>query len=316
MLDPRRLQLLVELADRGTISAVAEALHFTPSTVSHGLSALERDVGVPLLERSPRSVRLTPAGAALAREGRAVLGRLGAAEADARAVGRLERGELALATFPSAGAAFVADAVVRIAAEHPGLAVRLVDAEPEETLDRVRSGEIDVGVVFEYPHIPSPSRAGLEVTPLLDDPIRVCLPPGEHADPFPLATLRERPFAAGRSGSMCHRLTRVLCEHAGFAPDVVYETDDVAFTAALIDAGAAVAVMPELLLATAPFPIATRTPDPAVGPRRIFAVHRASAAGLASVQAALGALRASTASPSSPGPSDGRPATVPAYSTA
>src|SRR5215208_2209810 len=125
MLDPRRLHLLVELADRGTISAVADALHFTPSTVSHGLSALEREVGVPLLERSPRSVRLTPAGVALAREGRSILGRLGAAEADARAVGRLDRGELAIATFPSAGAAIVADAVARLGAEYPRLSLRL-----------------------------------------------------------------------------------------------------------------------------------------------------------------------------------------------
>src|SRR5262249_43951968 len=155
--------------------------------------------------------------------------------------------------------------------------------------------------------IPSPSRAGLEVTHLLDDPIRVCLAPGEHPDPFPLAALHERAFAAGRSGSMCHRLTRVLCELAGFAPDVVYETDDVAFTAAPIEAGAAVAVMPELLIATAPVPIVTRAPDPPAGPRRIFAVHRASAAGLASVRAGLAALRASTASTSSPEPSDGRP---------
>src|SRR5919201_385547 len=171
MLDPRRLHLLVELADRGTISAVAEALHFTPSTVSHGLSALERDVGVALLERSPRSVRLTPAGAALAREGRAVLGRLGAAEADARAVGRLDRGELALATFPSAGVAIVAGAVGGLAARHPGLSVRLVDAEADESLARLRGGEIDVAIVYDYPLVASPPLTGLEVTHLLDDPV-------------------------------------------------------------------------------------------------------------------------------------------------
>jgi DNA-binding transcriptional LysR family regulator len=116
MLNPRRLLLLVELADRGTISAVAEALHFTPSTVSHGLSMLERELGVALLERSPRSVRLTPAARALAQDGRAVLASLGAAEADAQALGRLEGGQLALATFPTAGATLVAAAVARIGA--------------------------------------------------------------------------------------------------------------------------------------------------------------------------------------------------------
>jgi DNA-binding transcriptional LysR family regulator len=316
MLDPRRLHLLVELADRGTISAVAEALHFTPSTVSHGLSALEREVGVPLLERSPRSVRLTPAGAALAREGRALLGRLSAAEADARAVGRLDSGELALATFPSAGAGFVADAVARLAADHPRLGVRLVDAEPEEALEHLRGGSIDVAVVFEYAHVPAPSLAGLELMHLLDDPIRVCLPPGAARDPVALSSLRDRPFAAGRRDSMCHRLTRMLCERAGFEPDIAFETDDVAFTCALVRAGAAVAVMPALLLATAPEPVLGLPLDPPAEPRRIFAAHRASAGPLASVAAALRALRASTASIPSAQRSDGARRDAPEYLTA
>jgi DNA-binding transcriptional LysR family regulator len=304
MLDPRRLRLLVELSDRGTISAVAEALHFTPSTVSHGLSALEREVGVALLERSPRSVRLTPAGAALAREGRAVLGRLSAAEADARAVGRLDSGELALATFPSAGAGFVTDAVAQLAGDYPGLGVRLLDAEPEEALELLRGGQIDVAVVFEYAHVAAPSLAGLEVTHLLDDPIRVCVRHGARG-PIALSALRDRPFAAGRRDSMCHRLTRVLCERAGFEPDIAFETDDVAFTGALVRAGAAVAVMPALLLATAPEPVLGLPLDPEAEPRRIFAAHRASARSLASVAAALRALRASTASIPSRQGSDG-----------
>jgi DNA-binding transcriptional LysR family regulator len=316
MLDPRRLHLLVELADRGTISAVADALHFTPSTVSHGLSALEREVGVPLLERSPRSVRLTPAGQALAREGRAVLGRLGAAEADARAVGRLDRGELALATFPSAGAAIVADAVARLAARHPGLSVRLVDAEADESVARLRSGEIDAAVVYDYPLVASPPLTGLEITHLLDDPVLVCLPqshPQARHERVPIDALRDEVFAAGRRGSLCHNLTREICVRAGFEPNIAFETDDVAFTCALVNAGAAVAVMPEMLLATAPVPIVTRPPDPPVGPRRVFAVHRTSARGLASVAAALEALRASTASKPTPERSDGAEVPTPAY---
>jgi DNA-binding transcriptional LysR family regulator len=303
MLDPRRLRLLVELADRDTISAVADALHFTPSTVSHGLSALERDVGVALLERSPRSVRLTPAGAALASEGRALLARLGAAEADARAVGRLERGEIVLATFPSAGAAIVAEAVVRLRERHPGLAVRLLDAEPAESVTALAAGEIDVAVVYEYPHLPSIDRAGLVATPLLDDPIRVCLPPG-HRGPIRLSDLRDEAFVAGRRGSDCHAFARALCHEHGFEPRIAFETDDIAFTCALVNAGAAVAIMPQLLISTAPEPVATHALD--IGPRRIFALHRASATGLASVTAAVGALAASTPSTHSTTGFDGR----------
>jgi DNA-binding transcriptional LysR family regulator len=312
MLDPRRLRLLVELAERDTISAVADALHFTPSTVSHGLSALERDVGVALLERSPRSVRLTRAGAALATEARVLLARLGAAEADARAVGRLERGEIVLATFPSAGASIVADAVVRLRQRHPGLALRLLDAEPAESVHALDAGEIDLAVIYEYPHLPGVNRAGSVATPLLDDPIRVCLPPG-YRDAVSLSDLRDEAFVAGRRGSDCHAFARALCQAHGFEPRIAFETDDIAFTCALVNAGVGVAVMPALLISAAPEPVATQPLD--VGPRRIFAVHRATASGLASVTATVGALadaaaaRCSTPSMASACAFDGRDAT-------
>jgi DNA-binding transcriptional LysR family regulator len=293
MLDPRRLQLLAELAERGTIAAVADALHFTPSTVSHGLSALERQVGVPLLERSPRSVRLTPAGEALAAEGRSIVARLGAAETDTRAVGRLERGELSLATFPSAGATLVAGAVPRLRERHPDLGLRLLDAEPPESLARLAAGEIDLALVYEYPYLAPLDRTGLEAVPLLEDPIFVCLPPDHRLRDrkrVPLDALRDEQFVAGRRGSSCHAFVRALCERRGFEPQIAFETDDMAFTGALVDAGVGVAIMPALLIASSAREMLTRELSPAVPPRRISAVSRSSARGLRSVQAALEAL--------------------------
>jgi DNA-binding transcriptional LysR family regulator len=293
MLDPRRLRLLVELAERGTISAVADALHFTPSTVSHGLSALEREIGVALLERSPRSVRLTPAGRELAVEGRAILVQLGAAEADARAVGRLDRGELALATFPSAGATLVADAVSLLSERHPDLGLRLLDAEPAESLDRLAAGDIDLALVYEYPYLPALRSSGVEVVHLFDDPVRLCLPPAHpeiERDSVALSALREEVFVGGRVGSACHALVTALCRRGGFEARIVFETDDIAFTGALVRAGLGVAVLPQLLIGTAAEPIPTRELDPRVPPRRISAVYRSSAGGLASIQAGVRAL--------------------------
>jgi len=81
MLDPRKLHLLRELARRGTIAAVAEAVTFTPSAVSQQLSALEREAGVPLLERTGRTVTLTPAGQLLVEHAHAVLEQLERASA-------------------------------------------------------------------------------------------------------------------------------------------------------------------------------------------------------------------------------------------
>jgi DNA-binding transcriptional LysR family regulator len=294
MLDPRRLHLLVELADRGTIAAVADALHFTPSTVSHGLAALERDLGVSLLERSARSVRLTEAGETLARDGRAILASIGAAEAEARAVGRLDQGRLTLATFPSAGATFVAHAVGLLRERYPAVELRLLDAEPAESLDRVAEGEIDVALVYEYPYLPVQYPTGVDRIELLDDPIQVCLPPNHAASERPHVELRElcdEAFVAGRRGSPCNAFAQALCGRAGFKPQISFETDDIAFTCALVNEGVAIAIMPRLLVTTAGQPIRARPLAPTIPPRRICVAYRASAASLPSIQAARAALR-------------------------
>ncbi len=297
MLDPRRLRLLVELADRGTITAVADALHFTPSTVSHGLSVLEREVGVTLLERTPRSVRLTRAGEALAREGQLALGRLHAAEVDARAVGRLDDGEIVIATFPSAGASLGVEALARLRVLHPNVDLRLRDAEPEESLPALAAGELDVAIVYAYSHLPPLELGGLEAAHLLDDPMQLLLAPG---DPLagkatvPLSALSDRAFVAGGERSACAAFARAACREAGFEPQIAFETEDMPFTCALVNAGAAVAIMPDLLIATAGRHVCCREMDPPVPPRAIFAVYRASAGELPSVRAAIDALTASS----------------------
>jgi DNA-binding transcriptional LysR family regulator len=77
---------------------------------------------------------------------------------------------------------------------------------------------------------------------------------------------------------------------AGFEPDIVYETEDVAFKCALVEAGAAVAIMPELLISTAGRRAHCADLSPPVPPRTIWAVHRASARELPSVRATVEAL--------------------------
>lgn len=295
MLSPRRLRLLVELSRKGTIAAVADALHFTPSTVSEQLRVLEREVGVPLLERGARSVRLTPAGEALVRESQPVLAGLSAARAEARAVAGLESGSISLAAFPSAGATFVSAALGRVRAAHPQLGLRVVDAEPSESLALLAAGEIDVAVVYEYPYESCERPHGLRYRPLLDDPMLACLPPehpaGRHGA-VRLAELRSKPFVAGRSGSPCFSFARAACARQGFEPEVAFETDDIGFTCALVNAGLAVALMPELLLRCAGTPVRAVPLRPRLKPRRVFAAHRESADSFESVRTLVRALTA------------------------
>src|SRR5687767_11232013 len=114
MLDVRRLRLLRELHARGTIAAVADALQYTPSAVSQQLAVLEREAGVPLLERVGRGVRLTDAGRRLVEHADAVLARLEAAEAEL-AEGTEVRGRVRVASFQTAARALVAPAFIELA---------------------------------------------------------------------------------------------------------------------------------------------------------------------------------------------------------
>jgi DNA-binding transcriptional LysR family regulator len=295
MLNPHRLRLLVELSRRGTIASVADGLGYTASTVSEQLRTLEGEVGVALLERGPRSVRLTPAADALVRDAETIFARLGAAEADARAIAGLERGTVKVATFPSAGTTLVGDALARLAAARPGLALRALDAEPAESLPMLHAGKVDVAVVYEYAYAEPLPADGIIQRQLLDDPMRACVPsnhPAIRHGRVALGNLRGEPFVAGRVGSACFDFARAACARHGFEPEVAFQTDDIGFTCALVNAGLAVALMPELLLRSAGAPIRALQTRPALPPRRISVAYRASAERLTSVRELVAALEA------------------------
>ncbi|MFE6775581.1 LysR family transcriptional regulator [Streptomyces sp. NPDC057702] len=166
MLDVRRLRLLRELALRGTIAAVAEALAFTPSAVSQQLSALEREAGVPLLERTGRRVTLTPAGRRLVPHAEAVLERLELAAAELVDARQGLAGPLRIGTFPTAARAILPAALVALATRHPRLEPMLSEVDPAAVADALRAGELDVALVHDYDFVPSLTEPGLATEPL------------------------------------------------------------------------------------------------------------------------------------------------------
>src|SRR3954449_5948050 len=151
MLDVRRLRILREVAARGTFSAAADALHFTQSAVSQQIAALEREAGMPLVERGARGVRLTHAGEVLVRHTDVILARLADAEAELEAIAGLRGGRVRLASFPSAGATIAPAAIARFREGHPGVDVSLVLAEPPDGVEKLRGGEIDVALLIDTP---------------------------------------------------------------------------------------------------------------------------------------------------------------------
>ena len=253
MLDLRRLAVFRAVADQGSFSAAALELDYTQSVVSHHVAQLERDLGVTLIERGRRPVRLTPAGERLHAHAGTILGAARTAEAELRAVAGLAAGTLRLGAFLTACASFVPAAVGAFATEHPGVDVRVDQLEPTAALPRLVDGELDVAVAYRDEDSPAPDPR-LETRKLGDDPYRVALPPGHRLArrrEVALADLRDERFIAPRpqGGGLEYRaLLERLCHAAGFTPNLVYAVDDVTVARGFVAAGLTVAVMPEMTI--------------------------------------------------------------------
>src|SRR3954447_8811527 len=177
MLDPRRMRVLREVAIRGSFSAAADALSFTQSAVSQQIAALEREAGTTLVQRSARGVRLTDAGEAVVRHAEAIMARLAEAEAELEAIAGLRGGRLRLASFESAGSTLMPLAIAAFRQQHPAVELSMSLAEPDDSLPLLRSGDLDLAIVFDTAAVPV--AASVDRRHLLDDPMYLALP-GDH----------------------------------------------------------------------------------------------------------------------------------------
>ncbi|RKE18623.1 LysR family transcriptional regulator [Streptomyces sp. TLI_171] len=242
MLDVRRLRLLRELAHHGTIAAVAEALAFSPSAVSQQLSVLEREAGVPLLERSGRRVALTPAGRNLVRHTEAVLELLERADAELAHARRGLAGPLRIGAYPSAVRALVPAALAELAARHPELESMVSEVDPAAVAGALRAGELDVALVHEYDLVPAEPEEGIALTgPVFAEPMYLAA-----RATGTLAEHRDSPWITAPVGTLCHAMAQRACQAAGFSPRVRHRVDDFASQLALVAAGQGVALVPHL----------------------------------------------------------------------
>jgi DNA-binding transcriptional LysR family regulator len=297
MLDLRRLRLLRELSERGTIAAVADALQFTPSAVSQQLAMLEREAGVPLLERAGRGVRLTDAALVLVGHAEALLERAALAQADLAAAAGTVAGRGRIAGFQSVLLRIALPAMAALARDAPRLRCEIVEAEPEVALPALALGDLDLAIGDEWQHQPLRLPGGIERHDLLHDDVQVVLPADHpaalrHADAVPLAELAADAWTTGHAGLGWEELIRRTCrELGGFDPDIRHRTNDATVGLALVARGQAVTLLPELPLPHGDRRIAVRGIAERSVSRAIFAATRRADAARPSTRALLGAVR-------------------------
>lgn len=280
MLDVRRMKVLREVAARGSFSAAAEALSFTQSAISQHIATLERETGQTLVERRPGGVRLTDAGAALVRHTEGILARLDDAEHELAAIAGLRGGRLRLGSFPSAGATLVPRAVRAFHERHPDVELSLVEAEPEGLLPKLRGGELDLALMFDFHPVPGlPPHDELERTHLLDDPLEAVLPRGHRLAArkrIKIDDLAGEPWISGNTSGSCDRMLRHACAGAGFEPGIVFASDDILTVQAFVATAVGVTLLPRLALSTLHPDVDVRPLVPPAPIRRVWAARPAA----------------------------------------
>jgi DNA-binding transcriptional LysR family regulator len=239
MLDVNRLRVIDAVARHGSVTAAAKELHYSQPSVTHHLARLEAETGAQLLQRVGRGIRLTPAGQLLADRAAEIIGRIDAAGAELSAHVGLTTGRVRLAAFASAIGSLVPAAVATLADRHPGLQINLTDTHPPEAIELLRTGKVEVAVIFRYDET-EPEPPGIRLHHLLDDPVYVLSTRSESGLP------RDATWIAGCERCRSHLLS--MCTDAGFDPRIGYSSDDMVVMQALVSAGLGLATQTGLAL--------------------------------------------------------------------
>jgi DNA-binding transcriptional LysR family regulator len=287
MHDLRLLNVLREVAMRGSFSAAADALAYSQPAISQQIARLETQVGVKLLDREPGSIRLTAAGEVLVRHTERILAQLAEADAELGEVAEQARGRIRIGAFATAAGTVVPRAVANFRRLRPAVEVELLLLDPPESIPAVRRGELEIAITEEGGFSGDTDTSGLEIEHLMDDTLWIALPSAH-----PLATRRAVDLASlrdddwmlvGLSGT-CADSNIVLraCRDAGFQPRIAYISDDYFAIQGLVASGMGVALVPGLALASLRDDVAVRPVRGRPPYRRVGAVTTGEAGGAVS----------------------------------
>ncbi|MFC7402718.1 LysR substrate-binding domain-containing protein [Citricoccus sp. GCM10030269] len=249
----RRLRMLRELHRRGTVTAVGAALHYSPSGVSQQLAQLERDVGVPLVERHGRRLQLTELGLVLAEHAEEILGSVDRAtmaleEAQEGVTARLTAG-----VWASVASGLLPQALTILATSYPGIEVRTVELDPEETAGAVKDGTLDFSFVIDYSVAPEDwdpalTRAGIAV-----ERLHAAVPAGMiPTETVGLSQLADYPWILAGPRSQFGNAVRLACHRRGFDPRIAHTVAEQPTALAMAAGGLGVTLVSDLALELLP----------------------------------------------------------------
>ncbi|MDX6282008.1 MAG: hypothetical protein QOH03_3079 [Kribbellaceae bacterium] len=288
--DLRRLRVLREFRERGTVTATAEALHLTPSAVSQQLAGLAHDLGFPITRKDGRRIALTPRGEALLAHADAVFAQLEHARHDLQTFDETLRGSVRIGAFSTALAGLLPATLSSLAVEYPDLVVSVRQSEPPQLFDAVDAGRLDIAIAVAFDGSPTVGDPRYHRVELGADVLDVAVPadhPRAADDAIDLRDLAEDLWITGSPGGCCASITATSCAAAGFTPDIRHQVDDWLAVTQLVALGQGVTLLPRLAQQNLPpglivRPVASQQPQ-----RHLFAAVQEGAQGSPLIQAVL-----------------------------
>jgi DNA-binding transcriptional LysR family regulator len=278
MIDVRRLHVLRTLARCKTVRATAEELHLSPSAVSQQISLFERELGVDLVMRDGRNIKLTGGALVLLEHAHEVFRELEGAQADLEAYRTGELGVTYVGAFASSVAGLVAPAVAEFCHSRSRWRVSVVQAEPEESIDRLLAGELDVAVTMSGRHLPDHQNGEVLIEQLLAEPYDAVVssshPLGRTACLDMALDLADQPLISSAPGTAWHDCVVAAAHQAGFQPCIAHTVDDFAAAVGLVQGGLGITVLPRLGWRGANLEGVTVRPVTPAPRRKIFAAVR------------------------------------------
>jgi DNA-binding transcriptional LysR family regulator len=235
------LKVLEAVARNRSVTEAAKELHYSQPSVSHHLGRLEAETGAKLIQRVGRGIRLTPEGELLAQRAAEIVGRVDAASAELAAHLGLQAGRVRLAGFQTVLSTIVPRAAAELARLYPDIELNLIDVHPVEGLEMLRSGKVDIALIFRHPDTPVEDE-GFRLTHLMDDPLYLI----SRRRNDRLTDHRDSAWVGGCE--RCRAAMVAACARAGFSPRIAYSSDDMIVMQSLVAAGMGVATLPGLAL--------------------------------------------------------------------
>ncbi|PKQ16455.1 MAG: LysR family transcriptional regulator [Actinobacteria bacterium HGW-Actinobacteria-7] len=290
-LNTARLRILREVAARGTITAAAEALYLTPPAVSHQLATLEREVGIPLLQRSARSIRLTGAGQVMVAHAETILADCETALAAVAAFAEEISGTVRISVFQTAAQSIALPALSGLAHRYPALEITIRELEPVRAIPALRAGQLDIALSHEWDFVPRQPDPSITRFNLLAEPI-VAILPRDHplaSGPVRLRDLAQEHWCVAGPDAMSRKAVERVAQSAGFQPKIILESNYFRALGSAVEAGLGVGIAPAMTDMRGLDIVMQPLIEPSME-RRIFAAVRAGSGESPTIRTVLDAM--------------------------